>query len=170
MVFITKRPVHDGTYQIDIRKGHHCRNLKLSHVCRLCDRLKGSYCRLKAGVRPVYKAPDFHMHTRPMTIRLRQKSTLYVLGWLMAEAKLSSVSCFTCVHVFDARILDHSIHIHIFRQRVSEKHRSRLYDAFVLPVLLYNCGTWGLQNPCWRDWTDFTAGNYVTSGSVTLIV
>ena len=29
------------------------------------------------------------------------------------------------------------------RQRVSEKRRIRLYNALVLPVLLYNCGTWG---------------------------
>ena len=28
------------------------------------------------------------------------------------------------------------------RQRVSEKRRIRLYNALVLPVLLYNCGTW----------------------------
>ena len=29
------------------------------------------------------------------------------------------------------------------RQHVSEKRRSRLYNALVLPVLLYNCGTCG---------------------------
>ena len=31
------------------------------------------------------------------------------------------------------------------RQRVSEKRRIRLYDALVLPVLLFNCGSWGLR-------------------------
>jgi len=32
------------------------------------------------------------------------------------------------------------------RDKVSEKTRLRLYSAFVLPVLLYNCGTWGTTN------------------------
>ena len=30
------------------------------------------------------------------------------------------------------------------REKVSLRRRVRLYNAFVLPVLLYNCGTWGL--------------------------
>ena len=31
------------------------------------------------------------------------------------------------------------------RERVSLRRRIRLYNAYVLPVLLYNCGTWGLN-------------------------
>ena len=32
------------------------------------------------------------------------------------------------------------------RLLISESRRLRLYNAFVLPVLTYNCGTWGLKH------------------------
>ena len=34
--------------------------------------------------------------------------------------------------------------IFIRRQKISEERRLRLYNALVLPVLTYNCGTWAL--------------------------
>ena len=33
-----------------------------------------------------------------------------------------------------------------WRLQISESRRLRLYNAFVLPVLTYNCGTWGLKH------------------------
>ncbi len=34
------------------------------------------------------------------------------------------------------------------RKFISEKTRLRIYNAYVLPILLYNCGTWGLTTSC----------------------
>ena len=92
VAFITKRPVHDGIFQLDYREGHHWTNLKLSRVCRLCDQLKGSYCPLKAGARAVYKAPDFHVETGPHHDKIKTKK--HLMRFSMADGRGKTVFCF----------------------------------------------------------------------------